>query len=64
MPHPTLTAATCYAAGRDAGNKAMRAAGRTAWNETDYEAACMETIRLLRVADLIPEHDQPEKGTT
>jgi len=27
------------AAGQDAGNRSMRAAGRTSWNEDDYAAA-------------------------
>jgi hypothetical protein len=35
-----------YAASRDAGNRSMRKAGRTAWNEEDYAAACDELARL------------------
>lgn len=33
------THAEAMAAGRDAGNRSMRAAGRTAWNDEDWSAA-------------------------
>lgn len=36
------------AAGRDAGNRSMRAAGRTAWNADDWNAAAEVTARVLR----------------
>ena len=36
-----------YAAGRDAGNRSMRAAGRTEWNDDDWDAASEVTARLL-----------------
>lgn len=44
-----LTKAMVYAAGRDAGNRSMRAAGRTEWNEDDYNAAAAEFARLMRL---------------
>jgi hypothetical protein len=44
---PALTPELAYAAGRDAGNRSMRRAGRTAWNEEDWGAAADVTNRLL-----------------
>jgi len=35
----TMTSAMAMGVGMDAGNKSMRAAGRTAWNEDDVAAA-------------------------
>jgi hypothetical protein len=35
------------AAGQDAGNRSMREAGRTAWNEDDYNTAAEVANRLL-----------------
>ena len=35
------------AAGKDAANRSMRAAGRTSWNEDDYNEAVKETDRLM-----------------
>jgi hypothetical protein len=32
------------AAGQDAGNRSMRKAGRTSWNEEDWNAACSVTL--------------------
>lgn len=46
-----LTPALARAAGTDAGNRSMRAAGRTVWNEQDLEAAVRETNRLLDQCD-------------
>lgn len=34
-----ISLATARAAGWDEGNRSMRAAGRTAWNEDDWDAA-------------------------
>lgn len=34
-----MTEALAHAAGTDAGNRSMRAAGRTAWNADDYHTA-------------------------
>ena len=45
------TQAIAHAAGWDAGNRAMRAAGRTAWNEDDWNAACAVCDRLMRIVD-------------
>ena len=41
------------AAATDAGNRAMRAAGRKAWSEEDYNAAVTEFNRLLPVAAIM-----------
>jgi len=45
------TQAIAHAAGWDAGNRVMRAAGRTAWNEDDWDAACEVFNRLMRIVD-------------
>jgi hypothetical protein len=39
-----------YAAGWDAGNRSMRAGGRTAWDEGDWDAACEVFDRLMDLA--------------
>jgi len=36
-----------HAAGQDAGNRSMKAAGRIAWNSDDWNVACAEEARLL-----------------
>ena len=41
-----LTPAIIRAAATDAGNRSMRKAGRTAWNEDDWNAAAAEFDRL------------------
>lgn len=38
-------------AGRDAANRQMKAAGRTAWTEEDYATATRETNRLLSAVE-------------
>lgn len=43
-----VTYEIAQAAGRDAGNRSMRAAGRTRWNDEDYNAAVAVRDRLLR----------------
>jgi hypothetical protein len=43
---PTMTRALAYAASQDAGNRTMRAAGRTAWDIEDYNACVNEFDRL------------------
>jgi hypothetical protein len=35
------------AAGRDAANRSMLAAGRSAWNAEDYAVACATVARLM-----------------
>lgn len=47
MKTTPLTYAVAMAAGQDAGNRSMRAAGRTAWNDDDWNAAQAVTARLL-----------------
>ena len=49
----TLTQPMIFAAGRDAGNRSMREAGRTQWNAQDMRAAIQETDRLFRAARLV-----------
>lgn len=39
-----------YAAGLDAGNRSMRAGGRSVWNADDYDAAAAVATRLLVLA--------------
>ncbi len=48
---PTMTRDMAIGVGQDAGNKSMRAAGRTAWNEDDHAAA---TEAMTRAQRLIP----------
>lgn len=42
-----LTPEVAHAAGWDAGNRSMRAAGRTRWSEDDWNTAARETNRLM-----------------
>jgi hypothetical protein len=37
MKRPRMTRAIAYAIATDAGDRSMRAAGRTAWNDEDFE---------------------------
>ena len=46
MSRPVLTYELAHAAGLDAGNRAMRKAGRTAWSDADYNVAAAEFNRL------------------
>ena len=46
-----MTKKIAYAIGLDAGNRSMRAAGRSAWNEDDFNAASEAT------AAAFPNHD-------
>lgn len=41
------TYAIAMAAGHDAGNRHMRAAGRSEWDESDWQAAAEQTARLM-----------------
>lgn len=45
-----VDAAIARAAGWDAGDRSMRAAGRSAWNEDDWNAACETFDRLMALA--------------
>lgn len=47
MARQILDAKTLNAIGRDAGNKSMRAAGRTVWNEDDRDAAHDAVAKLV-----------------
>lgn len=42
-----MTTKLAYAIGLDAGNASARAAGRTVWNEEDYNAASDATCAAL-----------------
>lgn len=46
----TLDLKLARAAGRDAADRAMRAAGRCAWDEADWNLAAATTQRLLLAA--------------
>lgn len=61
---PRLTDALIRAGAADAGNRAMRAAGRTRWNDADYAAAAREYNRLIgdSVSDDV-EPDDVEEGS-
>lgn len=43
----TATYRLAMAAGQDAGNRSMRAAGRATWNSDDFAVAAAMTERLL-----------------
>jgi len=48
-PNPFLSPATyrtAHATGWDAGNKSMRDAGRSKWNEADHDAARQAFVRV------------------
>lgn len=58
-----ITPAIAYAAGRDAGTRAMRAAGRTTWNRRDYTVAARTTGHLLALLSFdvaVRAHAAPE----
>lgn len=44
---PTMNMKIARAASFDAGNRSMRAAGRTEWNDDDLQAAHDEFARLM-----------------
>lgn len=44
----TVTPAIAYAAGHDAANRQMRAAGRTKWSRDDQRVACETSARLMQ----------------
>jgi hypothetical protein len=44
---PRFAYDVAHAAAWDAANKQMRAAGRTAWSEEDYDYACVMFDRLV-----------------
>jgi hypothetical protein len=48
-----MTVRIARAAGWDAGNRSMKAGGRTAWNEEDWNVACevFETM-MRRIAEI------------
>jgi hypothetical protein len=43
---PKIARAAAWAAATDAGNRSMQKAGRTVWDEDDYNASCGEFERL------------------
>ena len=60
-----LTPDLAYAAGKDAANARMRKAGRTTWNEADYNLCCDTINRLLdqMPGPWNPHNPIPEPGT-
>ncbi len=46
-----VTYKIAMAAGKDAGNRSMRAAGRTAWSKEDFNAAAEVTERLMTMVE-------------
>lgn len=44
---PIVTYEVAHAAGTDAANRSMLAAGRTGWNREDYQRAVEEFVRLM-----------------
>ena len=46
MKRPALTYEMAHAAAMDAATRAMRAAGRKAWNQDDYDIFCREFAHL------------------
>jgi len=41
-----LTYKLAMAAGQDAGNRHMRRAGRSVWDDSDWDTACAEFARI------------------
>lgn len=58
----TLTPSLIYAASFDAGNRAMRRAGRNAWNESDRDAAFREWWRLSLACEYVTPEMARECG--
>ena len=50
----TLTPKIAHAVGWDAGNRHMREAGRTVWNEDDYNVAARTTNQLAALGGWLP----------
>lgn len=57
----TVTYSVAMAAGKDAGNKSMKRAGRTAWNHEDFNAAAAVTEKLMAMTRT--DADEPFKAT-
>ena len=62
MRRPTLTYAIAHAASWDAGNRHMRAAGRTKWNQDDADAAWAEFDRLIPWPEGTPEAEAAKRN--
>jgi len=52
-----MTVRIARAAGWDAGNRSMRAGGRTAWNEDDWNVACEVFETMVRRIEQIAADD-------
>lgn len=48
---PELTRKLIFAAAQDAGNRAMRAGGRTVWSTSDFAVAVTEFERLNAIRE-------------
>lgn len=51
-----------HSAGWDAGNRSMRKAGRSKWNDDDWNAACAEFERLYPSSVKLPEEVKRAKA--
>ncbi len=49
-----VTPKMIHAIGWDVANRRAATAGRTIWNRADYNAACRETNRLMKLAGFAP----------
>jgi len=54
MSKPQMTTELARAAATDAGNRSMRAAGRSKWNQDDAIAAHREFSRLNPAVNILP----------
>jgi hypothetical protein len=57
---PALTEDMARAAGRDAANRRMRAAGRTVWNRADFNLAARTLSTLSPVGQALMERHEAE----
>jgi len=62
MAKVTMTYPLAMAAGRDAGNRSMRRAGRNQWDEDDWNAAAETFERLRGKENGLPEGENAVQG--
>ncbi len=62
MSKPQMNYKLAHAIGWDAGNRHMRANGRTTWDEDDYNRACEAFNQLMSpaVPAFLVKEDEPE----
>lgn len=61
MSKPTITYSLAMAAGHDAGNRSMRAGGRTKWAVKDWNEACKTFERLWPTPSREPKREIVEQ---